>query len=35
MAKASSGTDAQGYRAEFIQLVETAKQLSSQRASRE
>jgi Ca-activated chloride channel family protein len=35
MAKASASTDAQGYRAEFIQLVETARQLSSQRASRE
>jgi Ca-activated chloride channel family protein len=34
MAKASASTDAQGYRAEFIQLVETARQLSSQRASR-
>ena len=35
MAKTAASTDAQGYRAEFIQLVETARTLSSQRASRE
>jgi Ca-activated chloride channel family protein len=34
LARASTGTDRQGYRAEFIQLVETARTLSSQRASR-
>lgn len=35
LARASTGADAQGYRAEFIQLVETARMLSSQRASRD
>jgi Ca-activated chloride channel family protein len=35
LARASTGTDQQGYRSEFIQLVETARTLSSQRASRE
>jgi Ca-activated chloride channel family protein len=35
LARASTGADPQGYRAEFIQLVETARTLSSQRASRE
>jgi Ca-activated chloride channel family protein len=35
LARASTGTDAQGYRAEFIQMVETARLLSSQRASRD
>lgn len=35
LARASAGADAQGYRSEFIQLVETARTLSSQRASRE
>jgi Ca-activated chloride channel family protein len=35
LARASTGADAQGYRAEFIQLVETARLLSSQRAARD
>jgi Ca-activated chloride channel family protein len=35
LARASTGADVQGYRAEFIQLVETARMLSSQRASRD
>lgn len=35
LARASAGADPQGYRSEFIQLVETARMLSSQRASRE
>lgn len=35
LARASAGADAQGYRSEFIQLVETARTLSSHRASRE
>ena len=35
LARASTGTDPQGYRSEFIQLVETARMLSSHRASRE
>ncbi|MDT4968284.1 MAG: Ca-activated chloride channel [Acidobacteriota bacterium] len=35
LAQASRGSDQQGYRSEFIQLVETARMLSSQRASRE
>jgi Ca-activated chloride channel family protein len=35
LARASTGADTQGYRAEFIQLVETARTLSAQRASRE
>jgi Ca-activated chloride channel family protein len=34
LARASTGADPQGYRAEFIQLVETARTLSSQRAAR-
>ena len=33
LARASTGADAQGYRSEFIQLVETARTLSSHRAS--
>ena len=35
LARASAGADTQGYRTEFIQLVETARMLSSQRASRD
>ncbi|MDT4898394.1 MAG: Ca-activated chloride channel [Acidobacteriota bacterium] len=35
LARASTGADSQGYRAEFIQMVETARMLSSQRASRD
>jgi Ca-activated chloride channel family protein len=35
LARASTGADRQGYRAEFIQLVETARTLSSQRAARD
>jgi Ca-activated chloride channel family protein len=35
LARASAGADPQGYRSEFIQLVETARTLSSHRASRE
>jgi Ca-activated chloride channel family protein len=35
LARASVGLDRQGYRSEFIQLVETARLLSAQRASRE
>ncbi|HKR01478.1 MAG TPA: VWA domain-containing protein [Pyrinomonadaceae bacterium] len=35
LARSSTGADAQGYRAEFIQLVEAARTLSSQRASRD
>jgi Ca-activated chloride channel family protein len=35
LARASTGADTQGYRSEFIQLVETARTLSSHRASRE
>ena len=35
LARASAGSDPRGYRAEFIQLVETARMLSSQRASRD
>jgi Ca-activated chloride channel homolog len=35
LARASLGADTQGYRTEFIQLVETARLLSSQRAARE
>jgi Ca-activated chloride channel homolog len=35
LARASTGADQQGYRSEFIQLVETARMLSSQRASRD
>ncbi|HUQ30820.1 MAG TPA: VWA domain-containing protein [Pyrinomonadaceae bacterium] len=34
LARSSTGADRQGYRSEFIQLVETARTLSSQRASR-
>jgi Ca-activated chloride channel family protein len=35
LARASTGADVQGYRSEFIQLVETARTLSSHRASRD
>jgi len=35
LARSSMNNDAQGYRSEFIQLVETARTLSSQRASRD
>jgi Ca-activated chloride channel family protein len=35
LARASLGADPQGYRSEFIQLAETARMLSSHRASRE
>ena len=35
LARAATGRDAQGYRSEFIQLVETARMLSSQRASKD
>ena len=35
LARNSTGADRQGYRSEFIQLVETARLLSSQRASRD
>jgi Ca-activated chloride channel family protein len=35
LARASVGADQQGYRSEFIQLVETARMLSSHRASRD
>lgn len=35
LARSSAGADPQGYRTEFIQLVETARLLSSQRASRD
>ncbi|MDT4954160.1 MAG: Ca-activated chloride channel [Acidobacteriota bacterium] len=35
LARASTGADQQGYRSEFIQLVETARTLSSHRASRD
>jgi Ca-activated chloride channel family protein len=35
LARSSTGADTQGYRSEFIQLVETARMLSSQRASRD
>ncbi len=34
LARASTGADLQGYRAEFVQLVETARTLSAQAASR-
>ncbi len=35
LARSSVGTDLQGYRTEFINMVETARDLSSRRASRE
>jgi Ca-activated chloride channel family protein len=35
LARASVGADPQGYRSEFVQLVETARDLSSRRASRD
>ena len=35
LARASTGADPQGYRSEFIQLVETARTLSSHRAARD
>jgi len=35
LARASTGADPQGYRSEFIQLVETARMLSSHRVSRD
>jgi Ca-activated chloride channel family protein len=35
LARSSSGTDLQGYRAEFTKLVATAKTLSAQRQSRD
>jgi Ca-activated chloride channel family protein len=35
LARASTGTDPQGYRSEFIQLVETARMLSSHRVARD
>ncbi len=35
LARSSVGADPQGYRSEFIQLVETARDLSSRRASRD
>ncbi len=35
LARSSVGADPQGYRSEFIEMVETARTLSSQRASRD
>jgi Ca-activated chloride channel family protein len=35
LARASTGADRQGYRSEFVQLVETARALSSHRAARD
>jgi Ca-activated chloride channel homolog len=35
LARSAAGADPQGYRSEFIQLVETARLLSTQRASRD
>lgn len=35
LARASTGADPQGYRSEFIQLVETARMLSSHRAAKD